>query len=142
MPSTTTFSEIRTDLIRDEGYRERPYRDSRGILTVGIGHNLEAEGLCRVAIFAQFDYDLRVKALDPLDKSLPWWRQQPEPVQRVLVNLCFNIGITGLLKFKTTLGHIQAGRYPQAADTLLASLYATQVGKRANRLADLLRSVL
>lgn len=143
MPSTATFSAIRADLIRDEGYRERLYKDSRGILTIGVGHNLEASGLCRTAIFAQLDHDIQEKAVAPLDRTLPWWRNTPEVVQQVLIELCFNLGIAGLLKFKRTLAYVQELRYTEAAHELEHSQpWAAQVGKRANRLADLLRSVV
>lgn len=33
---------IKQMVIRDEGIETKPYRDTRGILTVGIGHNLQA----------------------------------------------------------------------------------------------------
>lgn len=142
MISSTISSELEADLIRDEGWRDHPYKDSRGILTIGVGHNLVAEGLCKEAILAQLQYDVRTKAEAPLDARLPWWRDQPPVVQRVLLNLMFNLGPSTLASFTTTLGHIKAGRYDQAADALLDSLYARQVGARANRLAKLLQSVI
>ena len=139
----TSFSEtIQADLIRDEGWRTTPYKDSKGLLTLGVGHNLVAEGLCREAILAQLDYDLRTKAIEPLDLHLPWWKDHPDLVRRVLINLAFNLGIGNLLKFKATLTAIQANQYPDAANHLRNSLYAKQVGARAERLAKLLESVV
>ena len=35
---------IKAMVIQDEGMKLKPYKDTRGILTVGIGHNLEASG--------------------------------------------------------------------------------------------------
>src|SRR3954464_9663542 len=99
MISTSTLSNVKSDLMRDEGYRDRPYKDSRGFLTIGVGHNLDADGLCPSAILAQLDWDIDTKALEPLTKYLPWWTDQPEEVQRVLINMCFNLGIHSLLGF-------------------------------------------
>lgn len=131
---------LEKDLDRDEGRRSRAYRDSKGFLTIGVGHNLDAEGLCDAAIDAQLQYDIQTKAIAPLDRHLPWYKEHPEGVQRVLANLAFNMGIKKLLMFKTTLELIRAGLYDKAADRLLTLPYAKQVGQRANRLARLLKN--
>lgn len=128
------------DLIRDEGRRDRPYRDSKGILTIGYGHNLEAAPLCEAAIRAQLDFDIAAH-LGDLDTALPWWRDQPEAVQRVIGNLGFNLGVGRLVMFKNTLKALREGRYTDAAQGLRTSLYAKQVGARAERLAQLLESL-
>ena len=136
------LTNLKKDLKRDEGFRSRPYKDSVGVTTIGYGHNLEAEGLCEEALSVQLDYDIRTKAVEPLDRNLPWWREQPEDVQRVLANLMFNLGPLRLLKFRQTLKFIELGQYKAAADSLLKTLYARQVGQRAYRLAMLLRNVV
>lgn len=134
-----TRNLLLTDLKRDEGRKDQPYRDSRGILTIGYGHNLEAAPLCEVALQVQLEVDLAAH-LAALDAALPWWRQQPEPVQRVLGNMGFNLGAGRLVMFKQTLAAIQAGKYREAAAALRTSLYAKQVGDRAERLAKLLET--
>jgi lysozyme len=132
---------IETDLIRDEGWRSRPYKDSLGYLTIGVGHNLTSEGLCDEAVMAQLKYDLQTKAIDPLNKFLPWWSEKPEPVQRVLLNLAFNLG-GKLMKWTVTLGHLKENRFKEAAQDIRANhIYVSQVGPRAERLAKLLESV-
>jgi lysozyme len=65
----------------------------------------------------------------------------PEAVQEVLANLCFNLGLAGLLGFRQTLALLQAGRYAEAAAELLRSKWAGQVGARAERLAQRLREL-
>lgn len=139
--SSNTFSPIEADLIRDEGKRSKPYRDTAGFLTIGVGHNLDAKGLCEEAILVQLRFDIAEKEAH-LDQYLSWWRDHPEPVQRVLLNLCFNLGIGGLLKFKQTLQLIQDRKYAEAGARLLTLPYAKQVGKRAERLANLLRNMV
>lgn len=132
-----TSSLIERDLIRDEGVRDRPYLDTTGHSTIGVGHNLTSSGLCEEAILAQLRHDISLCEI-ALDGRLPWWRSHPEPVRRALVNLTFNLGIAGLTKFTRTLTAIREARYADAAAALLASKYATQVGARAKRLAALL----
>lgn len=133
---TSSDPTLLAEIAHDEGKRRRPYRDTRGFWTIGIGHNLDAEGLCDAAIEAQLAYDLQVKCFDALDTRLPWWREHPASVQRTLVNLCFNLGIAGLLKWPRTLALIQGGYYDRAAEAIRSNkVYVNQVGPRAERLA-------
>ena len=73
--------------------------------------------------------------------NLPWAIGAPEVVQDVLVNMGFNLGLGGLLGFKRTLAHLEAGAYTQAADAMLDSRWAGQVGERAQRLARQIRAL-
>jgi lysozyme len=126
------------ELTRDEGLRLRAYKCPAGKTTIGIGRNLddvgitkaEAETLCRNDV-------ARVEA--ELDARLPWWRGLDEVRQRVIANMAFNLGTDGLLKFKNTLRHVEAGEYLAAAQGMLASRWASQVGPRALRLAQMMR---
>jgi lysozyme len=58
----------------------------------------------------------------------------------VLLDMSFNLGIVGLLRFKNTLATIRRGDYSKAAAMMLDSLWARQVGKRAVRLAEMMRT--
>lgn len=124
--------------MRDEGVRLKPYRDTVGKLTIGTGRNLDDVGIS----IDENDYLLmndisRVER--ELDQYLPWWRGLDAVRQRVLANMCFNLGIAGLLGFKQTLQFIQSGQYEAAASAMLASKWASQVKQRAVRLADMMR---
>lgn len=69
-----------------------------------------------------------------LSETLPWYREASMVTQTVLINMAFNLGLKGLLKFKNSLGFIKAKNYPQAARNLEKSLWYTQVGSRAKEL--------
>ena len=75
-----------------------------------------------------------------LDRVLPWWHQLDEVRRRVMVDLMFNMGAPTLMQFTNTLAHIQAGRYREAAEGMLASKWAQQTGARARRLAAMMGS--
>ncbi len=126
------------ELIQDEGLRLKPYRCTAGRLTIGVGRNLDDRGLTEAEALLLLDNDIK-SFWGQLVTSLPWVMQAPEAVQEVLVNLCFNLGLAGLLAFKQTLAQVQAGRYADAALELLRSKWAGQVGARAERLARKLR---
>lgn len=136
--TTSTTSLLERDLIRDEGWKDRPYKDTLGHLTIGVGHNLDAEGLCKEAILAQLRYDIK-HAEGILDARMAGWRDLPDPAKRVLTNLAFNIG-NSLFSFKQMILAVHNHDWNEAAAQLLSSLYAKQVGERAVRLANLFRS--
>lgn len=129
---------MRKELIRDEGLRLKPYKDTVGKTTIGIGRNLDDVGISKDEAYLMLDNDIQ-RTSDSLDKNLPWWKTLDEVRQRVILNMAYNLGINSLLGFKNTLAAIQAGRYNDAADGMLASKWATQVGDRATRLAKMMR---
>jgi len=47
----------------------------------------------------------------------------------------YNLGVPGLLKFKITLANIRDREYQIAAQAMLSSRWAGQVGQRAQRLS-------
>ncbi len=69
----------------------------------------------------------------------PWLAKAPELVQEVLLNMAFNLGVEGLLGFRQTLALLAARDYAGAAQSMLASRWAGQVGQRAARLAAQVR---
>lgn len=132
-------STLQQALVRDEGLRTRAYRCTAGKLTIGVGRNLDDVGISPAEAMAMLANDIAAVTTQ-LDARLPWWRQLDEPRQHVLANMAFNIGIDGLCKFKNTLALIQAGKYDDAASAMLQSKWAGQVGNRARRLADQMKT--
>jgi lysozyme len=134
-----TDRTLLAELRRDEGVRSKPYRDTVGKLTIGVGRNLDDVGLSDEEIDHLLANDVsRVKA--ELDQFLPWWRDLDAVRQRALINMCFNLGIHGLLGFRNTLAAIQAHEWPKAAAGMLDSRWARQTGPRAHRLAHMMET--
>lgn len=127
------------ELVQDEAVRLRPYRDTVGKLTIGIGRNLDDKGITAEEARYLALNDV-AEVLEALRRRLPWFGALDEVRQRVLVNMGFNLGVEGLLGFRNTLAHVEAGRFAEAADNMLLSKWATQVGIRARRLATMMRT--
>ncbi|PKN08050.1 MAG: lysozyme [Deltaproteobacteria bacterium HGW-Deltaproteobacteria-8] len=128
------------DLPRDEGLRLKPYRCTAGRLTIGVGRNLDDRGITESEALLLLDNDIK-DCWGRLAAAQPWVLAAPEAVQEVLVNMCFNLGLAGLLGFRQTLALLQAGRFAEAAAAMLRSKWAGQVGARAERLAQRLREL-
>lgn len=129
---------LREQLIRHEGRRRKPYVDTVGKVSIGIGRNLTDRGLSLAEIDFLLENDIDACIAD-LDNNLPWWRELSDARQHVLLDMCFNMGIKRLLKFVFTLADVQADRYNDAADKMLKSKWAGQVGQRAKTLARMMR---
>ena len=129
------------DLKRDEGLRLSAYPDplSHGEpYTVGYGHT---GGVHPGTVWTQAQADAQLSAdvahtEASLDIHLPWWRTLDGVRQDVICEMAFNMGVASLCQFHNTLGAIQRQDWPAAKAGMLASLWATQVGNRAKRLAE------
>lgn len=129
---------LKQELLIDEGKRNKPYVDTVGKLTVGVGRNLTDVGLSDDEIDLLLLNDIN-KAFANLTSALPWVLTLSDARQRALTNMAFNLGIKGLLGFVTTLNHIKEGRYQEASESMLNSKWASQVGARAKRLSLMIK---
>lgn len=121
-----------------EGFSVMPYTCPTGHLTIGYGHNLE-NGISQEAAEFILREDLQA-AKNAVQKKYAWWRTLDEARQFVLVDMAFNMGINKLATFKKTLAAVEKGNYTTAAREMLNSRWATQVGRRARELAEIMRT--
>ena len=134
------MKRMREQLILHEGIvLDKPYRCTSGKLTIGVGRNLDDRGISEETAMQMLDEDINIVHSELL-KLFPDFADMPEIVQESLVDLAFNMGTTTLMKFKATLAALNAQQWAIAADEILDSRYARQVGKRAQTISDNLRS--
>lgn len=144
------FDRFKRQLILHESLKLLPYDDKTGIeiqqgdilhgkITIGIGHNLTDNGITPMISDFIYAEDVAKMVLNVL-VLMPWWIALNDVRQRVFVDLAFNMGITGLSKFKNTLSLAKGGDFSRAADALMASLWFKQVGTRGPRLVKMLRT--
>lgn len=68
--------------------------------------------------------------------ALPWFKESSFVTHTVLINMAFNMGLKGLLQFRNTLKFVKEKNYKQAAQNMKLSLWYSQVGYRAEELAN------
>ena len=127
---------LRDMLAQDEGYRTKPYKDTVGKLSIGIGRNPDDVGLRPAEVEFLFNNDVDA-AEKLLDDRLSWWRKLDDARQLVLMDMAFNMG-GKLFTFVNTLAAVKRGDYAVAAKGMRQSLWYKQVGARAERLARLM----
>lgn len=132
---------LKAMLTNQEGRRNKLYTDNskEGIPTIGIGHNLRDKPISDAAIDQIFSDDLE-DAMNDVEKSFPWSATLDEVRHDVLVDMVFNMGIVRVNGFKKTLAALQAGDWETAANEMLDSLWASEVGNRARVLAEMVRT--
>jgi len=121
-------------LIRDEGLRLHPYTDTVGKITIGVGRNLTDVGITAAEAQMLLSNDIAV-ASARLEDAFPWASGLDYVRRSALINMAFNMGIGGLSKFPKFLAAMQAADWKAARNEMLNSLWASQVGARAQRLA-------
>ena len=82
------LAQLKADLIADEGSRLKPYRDTVGKVSIGIGRNLTDVGISPDEEDLMYRNDVQ-RVMSELDRALPWWNTLPEPAARVLANMTF-----------------------------------------------------
>ena len=122
-----------------EGLRLKPYKDTVGKWTIGIGRNLEDKGITEQEALFMLNNDVDYFYTN-LIKMIPWFKSLSDARQNVLVNMAFNLGVAGLMSFKNALSLTSKGQYNAAASAMLDSKWARQVGYRAEELAEQMRT--
>lgn len=93
------MNQIKAQLVRHEGLRLKPYLCTAGKLTIGIGRNLEDRGISQKEAYAMLEQDIVDCEQQLIDEIPQGYTKLDEVRQSVLLNMCFNLGIKGLLEF-------------------------------------------
>jgi lysozyme len=133
------MEDLKDQLIRHEGLRLTVYDCPAGYKTIGVGRNLEGKGITEEEAMYLLDNDIK-DFQESLSRELPWFDSLDECRKNILTNMAFNLGISGLLKFKNTLLAVENKDWEEAASQMLDSKWAQQVGGRALELSGLMKS--
>ena len=121
---------IKKRLIDFEGLVVKAYVCPTGYISVGVGRNLETNGITEEEAMYLLNNDI-ADVIGKLDKHWIAWRKLPITAQYVCIDLVFNMGINSFMSFRMTRAHMEMGDFEKAGIELLNSKYAKQVGRRA-----------
>ncbi|PWU07239.1 MAG: lysozyme [Verrucomicrobia bacterium] len=131
--------KLKSQLLLDEAYKQFPYTDTTGHLTIGIGRNLQSNGISMDEALYLLDNDIMQCEKD-LWHYCAFYQNLDNARKSCLVNICFNIGIQSFLGFKNMIAALNAKNYTLAAEEMLNSYWARQVGVRATKLAQIMET--
>ncbi len=132
---------ITSSLKYHEGYRARVYNDSLGIPTIGYGFAIKDLVLSESVATLILKDKVNVLVSQVKDK-FPWLDNSPENIQEVIVEMCYQLGVTGVSKFRNTLRAMEERRWSDAASGMLDSRWAKQTPKRAKEMSDIVRGTI
>jgi len=147
------FEQLR----RDEGCVLHAYLDTLGFWTIGDGQLIDPrkgatpppemtwpDGPGNITVNCTITQDVADRLLNEsvaktqaqMDKMMPWWQKLDEVRQAVLLNMAFNLGVDGLMRFYRTISLVQAGLYEAAGQHMLQLPWAYEVGNKPGQRAD------
>jgi len=139
------YQELKERIKEHEGYVSTVYKDSLGFATIGYGHLIvdgdpyeEGQEYSKVILDQQFDEDFDI-ALSGAEKILGTGDMNFK-AKCVIIEMVFQLGMTGVSKFKNTLKAVKEEDWDTAADEMLDSVWAKQTPERANELSSTMRS--
>ena len=133
------MNKLVEQLKRHEGVELKPYQDTVGKWTIGVGRNLDDIGISEEEAEMLLHNDIK-EASRQLLAMLPWTKDLDEVRFSALVNFVFNVGIGTTLKFVNAMGQLKLGNYDTAANEMLKSKWAIQVGQRAIDVSEQIRT--
>ena len=135
-----------------EGFSAVPYYCPSNRLTQGYGRNLEVhllseEEQAELASVGSVSEEVAerwaIKELNECEEKLKSniiYQKQSDVRKAVLLDMCFNIGYTGLMKFKKMWFALGERDYPQASREMKDSSWYVQVGTRGKRNVEIMAS--
>ena len=126
-------------LKRHEGVELKPYKDTVGKWTIGVGRNLDDIGISEQEAEMLLLNDIK-EAERQLIATMPWTQELDEVRFSALLNFVFNVGIGTASKFVNAMALLKQRNYDMAADEMLNSRWSKQVGQRAIDVTEQIRT--
>lgn len=136
------MSKLTQMLRRHEGVVKYGYHDPMGYLTIGAGRSIDSRGglgLSELEIEFLLRNDID-RCREELKANFPWFHNLNKARKDAMIDICFNLGITKLLKFELALAAMAEEDYITASNEFLDSKWAKQVGDRALELAEMIET--
>tara|TARA_R100000008_G_scaffold73111_1_gene51475 strand:- start:1057 stop:1467 length:411 start_codon:yes stop_codon:yes gene_type:complete len=126
---------LKESIKKHEGYVGIVYKDSLGIDTIGYGFAIKDleldEDICDMIL------DRKLKDLESMVKlKFDWFKYMPPEIKEVVMEMCYQLGVTGVSKFKKTIAYLQNKQWDEASVEMLDSLWAKQTPNRAKEMSN------
>ena len=120
---------------KHEGYVGIVYKDSLGIDTIGYGFAIKDleldEDICEIIL------ERKLKELETrVNLKFKWFIYMPQEIKDVVMEMCYQLGVGGVSKFKKTIAYLQNKQWEEASVEMLDSLWAKQTPNRAKEMSN------
>jgi lysozyme len=134
------MKEIFEQIKKHEGFKSKVYKCTEGFDTIGYGFAIKDLEIDKDVA----DLILMKKLHSLLERILiafPWFKDVDDTAKAVIVNMCYQLGLSGFSKFKKTIYLLETEQYEDASVEMLDSLWAKQTPNRAKELSETLRGI-
>lgn len=135
---TEALNVLQDMLIRHEGFKLKAYLCTGGKITIGIGRNLEDNGISEDEAYSMLASDIKKSLRDA--ETFTWFNGLSEPRQIVIIDMIFNLGRKKFSEFKQMLSALERSDFNTAAREMISSQWSKQVGKRSIELASIMKT--
>ena len=123
-----------------EGFRSKVYKCTEGYDTIGYGFAIKDleldEDIAEMILMRKLDL-----LMNRIQKKFNWWRSAEGEVKNVVVEMCYQLGVSGFSKFKKTIDHLESNRYGKASAEMLDSKWARQTPNRGLELSNIIKNL-
>ena len=134
------LQEIVEDIKKHEGFRSKVYECTEGYDTIGYGFAIKDltmdEDVATLILMKKLH-----TLLQRITVAFPWFKDVDETAKKVVINMCYQLGIRGFSKFKKTIYYLETEQYEEASIEMLDSLWAKQTPNRAKELSEEIASL-
>ncbi len=139
--ATVVRESLVEDIKKEEGYRSSVYLDTLQKPTIGYGFLIDTlelqEDICELILMRKLE-----KLIKSIKFNFKWFDDMPDKVQDVIINMCYQLGVSGVSKFKKTIQFMKNQQWDRASVEMLDSKWAReQTPQRAKRLSEIVKSV-
>ncbi len=134
------LQDIVEDIKKHEGFEPRIYECSEGYDTIGYGFAIKDLIIDKDVADLILMKKLH-KLLERISIAFPWFKDVDDIAKGVVINMCYQMGLSGFSKFKKTIYYLETEQYEEASVECLDSLWAKQTPGRAKELSERLSSI-
>ena len=121
-----------------EGFRSTVYKCTAGHDTIGYGFAIKDLHLtkddCDIILERKIA-ELKIR----VNNKFPFLADLPEEVQDVVIECCYQLGVSGFSNFKKTIEYLMQKDFESAGIEMLDSRWAKQTPNRAKKLSDIVK---
>jgi len=134
----SVHADIKSMIMRQEGFREKPYKDAGG-LAIGYGTHLNNRGISKAEAYYLMSNDVE-RIGTALESQYKWVQSLDHVRYGVLVSMAYNLGLDGLSAFDKMLSAMERRDYVLASTEMRLSKWCGQVGPRCTELAYMMEN--
>ena len=137
------LNNLKEQIAKHEGYEPKVYKCTNGYDTIGYGFAIKDLYMDKEVADLILDQKINklLKRISADEDWGDWFLEKPQAIQEVLINMIYQIGFSGVKKFRKTIQYIKDDNFLLAGEEMLDSKWAkSDSPNRAKELSDIIKS--